>query len=157
MTLLDEIRLLEINPTKPEDADLYAKERDLRYEILRKPLGGIYSDRKNAKFEFEDVSIHLVAVTPDSRVVGCVLFNPGYNRCGRLYQMAVDPTMRGQGLGTRLVRRLEEVLRERGFNQITLHARQVSVQFYEKLGFHVHGEPFIEVTIPHRHMSKKLV
>jgi predicted GNAT family N-acyltransferase len=37
-----------------------------------------------------------------------------------------------------------------------MHAREVAVGFYRKCGYAVQGEPFLEVTIPHFHMEKKL-
>jgi predicted GNAT family N-acyltransferase len=45
----------------------------------------------------------------------------------------------------------------RGYKRVYLHARQYAVDFYEKLGYSTFGEPFDEVSIPHRHMQKFLV
>ena len=39
---------------------------------------------------------------------------------------------------------------------MTLHARQVAVPFYERLGYSIVGEPFEEVSIPHFKMEKGL-
>jgi predicted GNAT family N-acyltransferase len=50
----------------------------------------------------------------------------------------------------------ERVAIERGALRMTLHARQTAVPFYERLGYRVVGEPFIEVGIPHRAMEKSL-
>ena len=44
----------------------------------------------------------------------------------------------------------------RGFREMTLHARESVVGFYERLGYAAEGSPFIEVTIPHRAMRKTL-
>ncbi len=40
----------------------------------------------------------------------------------------------------------------RGYKRIYLHAREVALDFYLKLGYEIFGEEFVEVTIPHRHM-----
>jgi predicted GNAT family N-acyltransferase len=37
-----------------------------------------------------------------------------------------------------------------------MHARVTAVRFYEKLGYEVASEEFVEVTIPHRVMRKQL-
>jgi len=37
-----------------------------------------------------------------------------------------------------------------------LHARETAVSFYTELGYEVFGEPFVEVTVPHRKMRKTL-
>ncbi len=137
-----------IHPGHP----LYDGELELRFRVLREPLG---FTRAQVAFPFESNSLHLVAHEGDT-VLGCVLFNPEDSHGGRLFQMAVAPHLQGQGLGARLVRSLEEELRRRGFTHVHLHARGPVVPFYERLGYAVHGEPFTEVGIPHRHMRKTL-
>jgi predicted GNAT family N-acyltransferase len=39
---------------------------------------------------------------------------------------------------------------------MTLHARQTAVAFYERLRYAVDGEPFMEIGLPHRTMTKEL-
>jgi 8-oxo-dGTP diphosphatase len=131
---------------------LYPEELELRFRVLREPLG---LARSEVAFPFEDQSLHLVA-SQGSTVVGCVLFHPEDAHGGRLFQMAVTPRLQGHGLGARLVTRLEEELRRRSFTHVHLHARANVVPFYERLGYEVYGEPFTERTIPHRHMRKTL-
>ncbi|MCE9669008.1 GNAT family N-acetyltransferase [Myxococcus stipitatus] len=131
---------------------LYAGELELRFRVLREPLG---FTREQVTFPFEPQSLHLVAHQGDT-VLGCVLFHPEDARGGRLYQMAVASHLQGQGLGARLVRGLEEALRGRGFTHVHLHARDTAIRFYERLGYTVYGEPYTEVGIPHRNMRKSL-
>jgi predicted N-acetyltransferase YhbS len=104
---------------------------------------------------FEKDSLHLVAAEGDD-VRGCVLFHPEDGRSGRLFQMAVRPELQGQGVGARLVRELEAELSRRGFTHVHLHARAQVVPFYERLGYAVYGDAFVEVGIPHRHMQRDL-
>ncbi|PIE18749.1 MAG: GNAT family N-acetyltransferase [Proteobacteria bacterium] len=104
----------------------------------------------------EDACLHLVAVDGNARVVGCVIFRDDGDGRGQLMQMAVDPARQGQGIGARLVRELERRVAADGVAEIYLHARQVAVGFYERLGYEVFGEPFAEVCIPHRHMRRAL-
>jgi predicted GNAT family N-acyltransferase len=131
---------------------LYEGELDLRFRVLREPLG--YT-RAQVAFPFEAQSLHLVAHAGNT-VKGCVLFNPEDAHGGRLFQMAVEPGLQGQGLGARLVRELEAELGRRGFTHVHLHARAHVIPFYEKLGYAVYGEPYTEVGIPHRNMKKTL-
>ncbi|MET0284160.1 MAG: GNAT family N-acetyltransferase [Polyangiales bacterium] len=130
------------------DHALYASELELRYKVLREPLG---HTRADVAFPFERESLHLVA-HEHGQVVGCVLFHPESAHSGRLFQMAVFE--RGQGLGARLVDTLEAELRERGFTHVHLHAREGAIGFYAKLGYAVYGEPYLEVGVPHRHMQR---
>jgi len=134
------------------DDPLYTQELELRSLVLREPLGHARSD---VAFPFERESLHLVALE-DSRVVGCVLFHPEQATTGRLFQMAVSAERQGQGAGKKLVHTLEAELKHRGIRDLHLHARQHVVTFYERLGYEVFGEPFVEVSVPHRHMRRTL-
>ncbi|HEX8825163.1 MAG TPA: GNAT family N-acetyltransferase [Archangium sp.] len=131
---------------------LYPAELELRFQVLRAPLG---FDRSSVKFPFDAESLHLVAVD-EGNVIGCVLFHPEGAHTGRLFQMAVEPSRQKTGLGAQLVRALEKALVARGFQEVTLHARAHVAGFYERLGYEVHGEPFVEVGIPHLHMRRRL-
>jgi predicted GNAT family N-acyltransferase len=131
---------------------LYAAERDLRFRVLRAPLGFTPGSEV---FPFETESLHLVAVRGGD-VVGCVLFHLESATAGRLFQMAVREDLQQTGLGRRLVEALESTLRERGVVDIYLHARANVTGFYERLGYVIEGEPFDEVGIPHRRMHKDL-
>jgi predicted GNAT family N-acyltransferase len=135
----------------PEDAR-YADELELRFRVLREPIG---HPRTAVTFPFEKESLHLVAVD-DGRVIGCVLFHPESEHSGRLFQMAVASGLQKGGVGTKLVRRMEEEVRGRGFGEVTLHARQTAVPFYERLGYACFGEPYTEVGLPHRSMRRDL-
>lgn len=145
---MDDLELLFIHPQHP----LYPEELELRFRVLREPLG---FPRSAVAFPFEAESLHLVAHRGDT-VVGCVLFHPEEAHGGRLFQMAVTPRLQGQRLGARLVTTLEAELQRRGFTHVHLHARAPVVPFYERLGYAVYGEPFTEVNVPHRHMRKSL-
>jgi predicted GNAT family N-acyltransferase len=50
----------------------------------------------------------------------------------------------------------ENVARDRRYQKIIMHARISSIPFFDKLGYHVAGDPFIELTIPHVVMEKEL-
>ena len=132
------------------DDPAYAGELELRYRVLRAPLG---MSRAEVPFPFERESLHLVAER-DGAVVGCVLFHPEGPTGGRLFQMAVRADDRRGGLGRRLVAALEAELRRRGVREVHLHARADVVPFYERLGYAVYGDPFVEIGIPHRRMRK---
>ncbi|MCO4764256.1 MAG: GNAT family N-acetyltransferase [Myxococcales bacterium] len=134
------------------DAPEIQGEHELRYQVLRKPLG---YGRDAVAFDFDDDSYHLLAFSADE-VVGCVLFHPESPLTGRLYQMAVDPRLQSAGLGRRLVAELETRLQRDGFREVTLHAREVAAGFYGRLGYATVGAPFEEVGVPHRHMAKTL-
>jgi GNAT superfamily N-acetyltransferase len=129
----------------------YALELDLRYRVLRAPLG---MGRHQVGFDGELEALHVIAEGGEpSALIGCVLFD---FRSGRLRAMAVEPAVQRKGVGVCLVRRLETEVRARGVERIALHARDTAVGFYEKLGYSVCGEPFVEVGVAHHSMVKTL-
>lgn len=130
----------------------YEQALTLRFRVLREPLG---IRREDVTYPLDLGSLHWVAKR-EGEVVGCVLFHPEGEKTGRLLQMAVAPALQGQGVGRALVRFLEEEVRARGFEEVTLHARAEKLGFYEKLGYEVYGEPFTEVGLPHRMMRRRL-
>jgi GNAT superfamily N-acetyltransferase len=134
---------------RPRDDLRYALELDLRYRVLREPLG---MGRHQVGFAGEEDALHVLAMEGAS-VTGCVLFDWS---SGRLRAMAVDPRHQRRGLGVELVSRLEREVLSRGVLRVTLHARQSAVPFYERLGYVVEGEPFTEVGLAHRTMIKVL-
>ncbi|MFN3684387.1 MAG: GNAT family N-acetyltransferase [Fimbriimonadaceae bacterium] len=130
----------------------YAAEVDLRYRLLRQPLGLWFSPRE---LEAEEGERHFGAFE-GRRLVACVVARPLGREAVQLRQMAVEEDRRGRGFGTRLLEFAEAELAGSGFAQAVLHARETAVAFYQKAGYSVEGDPFEEVTIPHRLMRKPL-
>ena len=125
---------------------------ELRRRVLRRPLGLDFTAEQLAAEDFE---FHLVGVL-DSVVVACLVLTPLEGGRIKMRQVAVEPSLQGRGFGAELVRFSEVVARQRGFSRMVLNARDRAVPFYLKLGYEIEGEPFVEVTIPHRRMVKGL-
>lgn len=137
-----------ITPLDPE----YELEKELRRTVLRKPLGLQLSP---PDVQGEEQQLHLIALELPGTVIGCVLVAFSGEKA-RIRQMAVAPAYQRQGIGTELMRRAEQAIRERGIRQVTLHARLSARPFYERLGYTGGAEVFIEVTLPHIVMEKTL-
>ena len=132
---------------------LYAQVIDLRQRILRAPLG---LDIHNDDLAAETEQIIFIYEEQD-RVLGCVLLQQYDAGTFKLRQMAVDTTAQGKGIGAELVNAADLYAVQVGKHKMILHAREVAVPFYEKLGYEVTGPEFTEVGIPHRKMEKLLV
>jgi predicted GNAT family N-acyltransferase len=89
------------------------------------------------------------------RVVGTcrLVLDEGLARLGR---MAVDDDWRGRGVGGALLREAEAQARALGATRIRLHAQLAAHSLYERGGFEVKGEQFMEEGIPHLTMEKLL-
>jgi predicted GNAT family N-acyltransferase len=80
-----------------------------------------------------------------------VFVDPGLASIGR---MAVLDDARGRGIGTALLRFLENEARRRGARRFTLNAQVPARRFYEKAGYRAVGNVFDDAGIPHVRMDR---
>lgn len=100
-------------------------------------------------------AIHLLAWDGECPVgTARLLVKAGVGKIGRV---CVLPEARGLGLGAALIGSALEVLRvQPGVTEAYLGSQSHATGFYEKLGFVVEGEEFLDAGIPHRHMRRAL-
>jgi GNAT superfamily N-acetyltransferase len=131
----------------------YTQMVQLRNDILRKPLGLSFLPDELEK-EKDEI---LIAAFEEEKMLGCCMLIKTDPGTVRLRQMAVLNNLQGKGIGRALMQFAENIARDRGFRTITMHARKTATGFYEKLGYAVVGDEFIEVTLPHVVMEKNLL
>lgn len=130
----------------------YQQMIKLRDDILRKPLG-LSFDKEELDNEKDNL---LMAAYEDDVMLGCCMLVEENPQTVRLRQMAVLNDLQGKGIGKALINFAENLARDRGYQKISMHARQNAIGFYEKMGYKKVGEEFKELTIPHYIMEKKL-
>ena len=130
----------------------YKEMVELRYQILRKPLGLTFTEEDLAK-EINDI---LIGCFDDDKLEACCILSPAGPKEVRLRQMAVFSGLQGKGMGRALMQFAENVAYDCGYRKVSMHARKTAIGFYEKLGYNVVGDEFLEVTIPHYTMEKEL-
>lgn len=101
-------------------------------------------------------SLHAVLVNGLGQTVATGRLLPSEHGQAKIGRMAVLRVLRGTGQGGRILQALCEQALARGDTEVFLHAQRSSQGFYNKLGFSVVGEPFMEVGIAHVSMSKRL-
>jgi predicted GNAT family N-acyltransferase len=130
----------------------YQQMVQLRSEVLRKPLGMAFTPEELEK-ERENI---LIGAFEDDKMLGCCMLIRESDEEIRLRQMAVLYKLQGKGIGRALMQFAENIARDIGHKKITMHARKLSVPFFEKLGYTVCSDEFTEISIPHFEMEKKL-
>lgn len=130
----------------------YRQMVDLRFQLLRKPLGLDYTAEDLEK-EKEDI---LIGIFDEDLLEGCCILTKIAPQTVKLRQMAVSSGLQGKGIGRVLMTFAENVARDRGMRRMVMHARKSAVGFYEKLGYNICSEEFQEVTIPHYEIEKAL-
>jgi ribosomal protein S18 acetylase RimI-like enzyme len=136
----------------PHGSDAYAATVRLRDTILRQPLGLMFSE---AELAAEADSFHLGCWQGD-RLLGCLVLRPETATRIRMRQVAVRSDSQGQGIGRELLRFCEAFAVARGYLEMSLHARESAVPFYHKLGYQREGDRFIEMSLPHFRMWRRL-
>lgn len=74
----------------------------------------------------------------------------------KIERMAVRQVNRGQGVGDALLTAAMDDARAKGFTHAKLSAQTHAIPFYEKLGFRVTSDEYMEAGIPHKMMAREL-
>ena len=130
----------------------YQQMLNLRYNILRKPLGLQFTPEELEK----EKDVVLIGAFEDEEMLGCCMLVKEDAKVVRLRQMAVLNNLQGKGIGRALTIFAENISRDLGYTLIMMHARKTVTGFYEKLGYRISGDEFLELTIPHYKMEKNL-
>jgi len=137
---------------------LVAGDRELKaaFEVRRQVFVEEQGISEDLVFDGHDgEALHMV-VKDSERVIGTarVLFLA--DNQAKLERMAVLRPFRHKGIGKGIVSFLNEELKNRQLEQVTLHAQYGVVAFYKSCGFEELGMPFWEAGIKHMKMQKRL-
>jgi len=124
-----------------------------RWEVLRKPLK---MSQIPLKDNLEEVSIHLMGVTSEGKVLACGRLHLNTSEEAQIRYMGVSEDLRRSGIGSKMINKLEEEAINQGANQIMLNARENAVAFYKSLGYFEVGPYESDIQIPHTRMEKKI-
>ncbi|HZH58373.1 MAG TPA: GNAT family N-acetyltransferase [Metabacillus sp.] len=104
--------------------------------------------------QFEDEAEHVVLYDDRQKPVGAgrVRIVDGI---GKLERICVLSTSRKNGAGRIIVEKLEELATQQAVRRLKLNAQTHAIPFYEKLGYEVVSEEFMDAGIPHVTMIKE--
>ena len=100
----------------------------------------------------DQTALHAVAYNLLGQAIGTARLLEHTPKTAKVGRMAVKRTLRGSNIGRDLLQVLVKSARERGKQEVVLHAQRSAQGFYARAGFLVRGEPFDEVGIPHIEM-----
>lgn len=137
---------------EPKTEKEFEEYYELRWQVLRKPWG---KPRGSEKDDIEDKSIHIMIKNDNILGVGRLHFNS--DKEAQIRYMAVDAGYRKQGIGTMILKKLEEIARKKGAKYVILNARESAIEFYKKNGYHIIEKSYILFnSIQHFKMVKEL-
>lgn len=134
------------------DSEQYLDSLTLRNEVFRKPFG---LDIKNDDLD-EDKVMDMYGAYIGDKLIGTVFLKEKDRSTAQIKTVAILEEFRGIGLGRYLLEFIEDLARERGYNQADLMARMSCRDFYGKLGYRAISETYDYKTIPHLDMTKTL-
>lgn len=127
---------------------------DVRHEVFVDEQG-VSIDRE--RDEYDDYATHFVAYD-GSHPVGAARLRPyeDGSEIGKIERVAVRAERRGEGWGRKIMAAVETTAREEGFTTLRLDSQNDAIGFYERLGYEVMSESFMDAGIPHRTMILSL-
>jgi predicted GNAT family N-acyltransferase len=125
----------------------------LREEVLRKPLGMSLKNESLAMDADDDIFV----AKDGEEVIGCLMLHHLDSTTIKFRQMAVYDAWQGKNIGRLLIETAEKYAANKGYKQVSLHARKVVSGFYTALGYKSIGDEFEEVGIAHLLMKKELI
>ncbi|TXC90706.1 GNAT family N-acetyltransferase [Metabacillus litoralis] len=102
--------------------------------------------------QHEDEATHVVLYDDNQPSgAGRVRIVEGY---GKIERICVMKSARKKGVGKVIVTKLEELATKQGVKKLKLNAQTHAIPFYNKLGYEVVSEEFMDAGIPHVTMVK---
>ena len=139
-------------------SDEYQQTVELRYQILREPLGLTFAPEQ-LQDEHNQYHIAGFETNPDSQqktLVCCLLFEKIDDQTLKMRQVAVKTDKQGQGIGKKLVDFAEQFARHHQYKRIVMSARLTAVPFYKTRQYAPTGLQYEEVGLEHFKMEKQL-
>lgn len=115
----------------PKTAEEWEAYYDLRYRILREPLGQPRGSERN---DGDETGIHF-ALFEEGSIKAIARLDANDSSAMQVRFVAVELTEQGKGLGKMIMEATEQVARELGMSKIVLHARENALDFYRNLGY----------------------
>lgn len=122
-------------PVSEQDWDVYY---DLRYRILREPLG---KERGSERNEGDETGVHFTLVENNELIAVARLDSVDETVCQARF-VAVESHLQGKGYGRKIMTALENEALNLGYQKLILHARDYALPFYERLGYTLVGPSY---------------
>ncbi len=103
----------------------------------------------------DPTAIHLLAYL-DNKPVGTARIRILNKKTVKIERLAVLTTVRRKGIGRQLMKKTIEIIAERNYQIILVHAQEYIKNLYQQLGFKQIGDVFEEANILHVKMSKTI-
>jgi len=137
----------------PQTEVEWVKYYQLRYEVLRKPLGQLVGSERN---EGDAIGVHF-GLFRSGELSAIARLDQVDERVAQTRFVAVRSDLQGKGLGKKIMLAVEDYARQQGKDKMLLHARDYALDFYLNLGYQI-IEPSYKLfgVLQHFRMEKAL-
>jgi predicted GNAT family N-acyltransferase len=115
----------------PKNDSEWEKYYDLRYRVLREPLGQPRGTEKN---DGDRTGVHFACFRGED-LLAIARLDLQQEGIAQVRFVAVESDRQGEGLGKKIMEAAEHYSREKGIRKIILHARDYAVPFYLNLNY----------------------
>ena len=104
----------------------------------------------------DSFATHLVMYDGEKPIATCRFFLKEDNETYMFGRLCVLKEYRGKSLGREMLKKVEEIVKEKGGKAIILHSQYHAKDFYVRCGFSQQGEIDYEQKVPHAWMRKEV-
>jgi len=122
----------------PGNAAEWEAYYDLRYRVMREPLG---KERGSERNEGDATGIHF-ALYESGKLLAIARLDEVDPQTCQVRFVAVESDQQGKGIGKLIMGAVEERGKADGYEKLILHARNYALPFYEKLGYTLIGPSY---------------
>ena len=145
--------MLHFKYTEDVHSSIYEDSLLIRQSVF------ISEQHVNPAIEIDDKEkdcVHLVAYNQQEKAVATARLFPLSPSSFKIQRVAVVKELRGKKYGNAIMKKIEEIAKEKHIKKLVLGAQNYAIPFYEKLGYSTEGEEYEEAGILHRHMKKNI-
>lgn len=103
--------------------------------------------------EHDSACIHILVTDNNNKPIATARMKSD----GHIGRMAVLSSYRKRGIGSSMLNALLKSAADKKIKRVYLHAQTSAIPFYEKYGFKIYTEEFMDAGIPHRSMQLELI
>lgn len=122
----------------PKTEAEWSEYYDLRYRVMREPLGKPRGSERN---EGDETAAHL-ALFIDQKICAIARLDKVDETTAQVRFVAVETEIQGSGFGKKIMLATEQKAKENGATKMILHARDYACDFYRKLGYEEIGASY---------------
>ena len=122
---------MKVEIRSPKTDQEWKEYYDLRYRVLREPWNQPRGSERN---EGDETGKHLALF--ESRIIKAIArLDESGPQESQVRFVAVEFNEQGQGYGRLIMEACENIARDRGDLKMVLHAREVALDFYKRMGY----------------------